>query len=128
MRYLICCSMPLGFHDAARRGAAHARKPHGVAREPRLLAFAALMPAASALPGHSRFVPRHMGSRRYRRARRRRGGRPPALIAQACKGNDFVERCINQINDLRGGAMRFTERGQNRSAGVIAAAILIWLG
>jgi hypothetical protein len=40
----------------------------------------------------------------------------------------LVERCINQINDLRGGLMRFAGRGQNCLAGVIAAAILIWLG
>jgi transposase len=72
--------------------------------------------------------PERNDSRRHRLARGRRGGRPPAFDAQAYKGRNVVERCINRRKDFRAVAMRFDKRGHNYLAEVILAAILIWLG
>ncbi|AGF72434.1 transposase IS4 family protein [Corynebacterium halotolerans YIM 70093 = DSM 44683] len=39
---------------------------------------------------------------RYRRARGRRGGRPPFFDAEAHKGRNVVERCSNALRHKRG--------------------------
>lgn len=71
--------------------------------------------------------PERHDSQRGRLNRGRRGGRPPAFDAQACKGCNVVERCICRLKDFRAVAARFDKRGQNFLAGVLVASMLLWI-
>jgi hypothetical protein len=61
-------------------------------------------------------------------ARGRLGGRPPGFGAQAYKGRNVMERCINRINNFSVVAICFDKHGCNCLSGVILASFLTWFG
>lgn len=58
----------------------------------------------------------------------RQGGRPPAFDAEAYRGRNTVERCINRLKDFRCIATRYEKRGRSFLACVLVAMIVVWLG
>lgn len=71
--------------------------------------------------------PERKDARKARLGKGSRGGRPPALDAEAYKGRNVVERCILRLKDFRAVATRFDKRGYNYLAGVLLASIVLWL-
>lgn len=71
--------------------------------------------------------PEREDNKKRRLAKGAKGGRPPAFDPQAYKGRNVVERCINRLKDFRAVATRYDKRGRNYLAGVLLAAIILWL-
>ncbi|MFD5463944.1 IS5 family transposase [Kitasatospora sp. NPDC127059] len=62
------------------------------------------------------------------RARRAsRGGRPPAFDKAAYKGWNVVERCFAKLKQFRSVATRFDKLAAQYKAGVVIAALILWL-
>ncbi|MFI9787156.1 IS5 family transposase [Kitasatospora sp. NPDC051984] len=62
------------------------------------------------------------------RARRAsRGGRPPAFDKTAYKGRNVVERCFAKLKQFRSVATRFDKLAARYKAGVVIAALILWL-
>ena len=59
--------------------------------------------------------------------RRRRGGRPPSFDAEAYRGRNVVERCVNRLKRWRGVATRYEKRACNYRAAVVIASLMVWL-
>jgi transposase len=59
--------------------------------------------------------------------RRRRGGRPPSFDAEAYRGRNVVERCVNRLKQWRAVATRYEKRAANYRAMVVIASLMIWL-
>lgn len=57
----------------------------------------------------------------------RRKGRPPAFDRERYKRRNLVERCFNKLKHWRAVACRFDKRALNYRAGVVLAAIMLWL-
>ena len=72
-------------------------------------------------------IPARRDQQRQRRAKGRRGGRPPAFERLAYRRRNAIERCINRLKQFRGLAMRYEKRAVNYRAMVVLAAIVIWL-
>ncbi len=71
--------------------------------------------------------PEREDAKKRRLAKGAKGGRPPACDAQAYKGRNVIERCLNRLKDFRAVATRYDKRGRNYRAGVFLAAIILWL-
>jgi transposase len=54
-------------------------------------------------------------------------GRPPAFDRERYKRRNLVERCFNKLKHWRAVACRFDKRALNYRAGVVLAAIMLWL-
>ena len=72
-------------------------------------------------------IPQRADQIAHRKRRGQRGGRPPALDANAYKGRNVVERCFNKLKQWRGIAMRTDKLARNYRAAIALAATLIWL-
>ena len=59
--------------------------------------------------GTPRVIPERRDQEEERR--RRRGGRPPLFDAEAYRGRNVVERCVNRLEQWRGVATRLREAG-----------------
>ncbi|MFI9105459.1 IS5 family transposase [Streptomyces fildesensis] len=62
----------------------------------------------------------------HRLRRGRAGGRPPAFDAEVYKERNTVERCINQLEQWRGLALRTDKLAIVHQAALHLAAILVW--
>ncbi|MFE3907784.1 transposase [Streptomyces sp. NPDC059153] len=62
-----------------------------------------------------------------RACRARRGGRPPAFDKTAYKGRNVVERCSARLKQFRVVATRFDKLAARYRAGVVIAALVLWL-
>lgn len=59
--------------------------------------------------------------------RAQRRGRPPAFDRERYRGRNVVERCVNRLKQWRAVATRYDKRAVNYRAGVVIAALLLWL-
>lgn len=71
--------------------------------------------------------PEREDAKKRRLAKGAKGGRPPAFDAEAYKGRNVIERCLGRLKDFRAVATRYDKRGSNYLAGVLLAAIILWL-
>lgn len=63
-----------------------------------------------------------------RAARRRRGGgRPPGFDPGRSRGRNVVERCVGRLKQWRDLATRDAKRAAVYRAGVVIAALVMWL-
>ena len=75
-----------------------------------------------------RGIPHVIPERRDQKERRkRRGGRPPSFDAEAYRGRNVVERCVNRLKQWRGVATRYEKRACNYRATVVIASLMVWL-
>ena len=73
-------------------------------------------------------IPQRADQIAHRKRRGQRGGRPPALDANAYKGRNVVERSFNTAKQCRGLATRYDKHARNYRAGIVLAAIVMfWL-
>jgi transposase len=63
----------------------------------------------------------------HRRARGRRGGRPPAFDVGRCRQRNTVERCFGKLKQFRAVATRYDKRQLIYQGTVDVASIRIWL-
>jgi transposase len=63
----------------------------------------------------------------HRRRRGSAGGRPVNFDAVAYRGRNVVERAFNRFKNWRAIATRYDKHAVNYRAGVVIAAIVLWL-
>lgn len=75
-----------------------------------------------------RGIPHTIPQRRDQRQRRAaRPGRKPGFDRQTYRGRNVVERCVNRLKQWRAVATRYDKRAANYKAGVVIAALMLWL-
>jgi len=72
-------------------------------------------------------IPERRDQRAQRRAKGRRGGRPPAFDRTAYRRRNVMERCVNRLKQWRAIATRYEKRALNYRALVVIGAIMLWL-
>jgi transposase len=72
-------------------------------------------------------IPVKEDQKRHRRARGRRGGRPPAFDAGQYRQRNTVERCFSKLKQFRAVATRYDKRERIYQGAVDVASIRIWL-
>jgi transposase len=72
-------------------------------------------------------IPERRDQRAQRRAKGRRGGRPPAFDRAAYRRRNVMERGVNRLKQWRGIATRYEKRALNYRALVVIGAIMLWL-
>jgi transposase len=110
----------------ARRGTGHPRTRPG-----RVLADKAYSSAANRAylrrRGIKAVIPVKDDQQAHRRARGRRGGRPPAFDPARYRERNTVERCINKLKQFRAVATRYDKRELIYQGTLDVASIRIWL-
>jgi transposase len=72
-------------------------------------------------------IPVKEDQKNNRRARGRRGGRPPAFDTTRYRDRNTVERCFSKLKQFRAVATRYDKRKEIFQGTVDAASIRIWL-
>lgn len=72
-------------------------------------------------------IPQRADQIGHRKARGRRGGRPPAFDAEAYKGRNVVERSFNTAKQWRGLATRYDKHAISYRAAHVLSAVITWL-
>jgi len=75
--------------------------------------------------GHT--IPERSDQRAARARRGSRGGRPPGFDRDRYRQRNVVERAFNRLKHWRAVATRYDKRAANYRAGVVLAAIVLWL-
>ncbi len=75
-----------------------------------------------------RRIPHTIPERRDQRARRAsRPGRKPGFDRAVYRKRNVVERCVSKLKQWRAVATRYDKRAVNYRAGVVIAALILWL-
>jgi transposase len=77
--------------------------------------------------GIRHIIPQRTDQRAQRRAKGRRGGRPPRFDRTLYRRRNVVERCIGRRKQFRRIATRYEKRALNSLALLHLVAILLWL-
>ncbi len=77
--------------------------------------------------GIAHTIPERADQVRHRRARGRRGGRPPAFDRQIYQRRNVIERCFNRLKQFRAVATRYDKTATSYQATVTLACLLLWL-
>jgi transposase len=77
--------------------------------------------------GITAVIPVKEDQKNNRRARGRRGGRPPAFGATRYRDRNTVERCFSKLKQFRAVATRYDKRKEIYQGTVDVASIRIWL-
>jgi transposase len=72
-------------------------------------------------------IPVKEDQKQHRRARGRRGGRPPAFDSARYRERNTAERCFSKLKQFRAVATRFDKRKRIYQGTLDVAAIRIWL-
>ena len=72
-------------------------------------------------------IPVKEDQKNHRRARGRRGGRPPSFDATHYRERNTVERCFSKLKQFRAVANRYDKRKEIYQGTLDAASIRIWL-
>ena len=72
-------------------------------------------------------IPQRRDQRQQRRAKGRKGGRPPGFGRAAYRRRSIAERCVNRLKPWRGIATRYEKRALNYRALVVIAALMLGL-
>nr|WP_311932494.1 transposase [Microbispora sp. H11081] len=77
--------------------------------------------------GISHTIPERAEQVTNRAKRGSKGGRSPVFDAQVYKRRNIVERCFNQLKQVRALAMRYDKTATSYTAVITIAALLPWL-
>jgi len=110
----------------ARRGTGHPRTRPGAAMGDKAYSSAANR-AYLRRRGITAVIPVKEDQKNNRRARGRRGGRPPVFDATRYRDRTTVERCFSKLKQFRAVATRYDKRKEIYQGTVDVASIRIWL-